>query len=116
MSLRLPAAFAAAALALAAATAVLAQAPGDGLPDGPGKDLLLRACTSCHDLSPVTGTPRTPQGWERVIGSMMNNGAELTSDEQAQVQAYLVKNYGVKPDPGPPAPPTTADPKAPSAR
>lgn len=97
-----------AALALGVTTAVLAQAhiaqvPGDGLPEGPGKAELLRACASCHDLSTVTGTPRTPQGWETVIGAMMNNGAELTGDEQAAVQAYLVKNYGVKADaaPGP---------------
>lgn len=92
-----------AALTLCVTTVVLAQTPGDGLPDGPGKTELLHACTNCHDVSTVTGTPRTPQGWETVIGSMMNNGAELTGEEQAAVQAYLVKNYGVKADTTAPA-------------
>ena len=91
-----PIAALAAALILGAAGAVFAQAPGDGLPDGPGKAPLLRECTGCHDISTVTGAPRTAQGWETVIGSMMTNGAELTGEEQAAVQAYLVKNYGVK--------------------
>jgi competence protein ComEA len=106
MAHRLHLAAAAAALSLALATAVLAQAPGDGLPDGPGKDVLLRACTACHEVSTVIGQPRTPEGWEAMIGSMINNGAELTGDEQAALQAYLVKNYGVKPPPEAPKPPT----------
>ncbi|WP_394760996.1 hypothetical protein [Phenylobacterium sp.] len=110
---RLTATLGALALALVLAGAGLAQTPGDGLPEGPGKADLLRACTGCHDLSTVTGTPRTAQGWETVIGSMMNNGAELSGDEQAAVQAYLVKNFGVKPDT---APAPTPDPKAPHGR
>ena len=35
---------------LGVAGAVFAEAPGDGLPEGPGKEVLVRACTGCHEV------------------------------------------------------------------
>ena len=102
---RLNLAVAAAAVCLAMAGAGFAQAPSDVLPDGPGKDVVVRVCTSCHEASQITYKPRTPEGWEYMIGRMMDAGAELTGEEQAAVQAYLVKNFGVTDAPAPgPAP------------
>jgi hypothetical protein len=102
----------AAAFVLATAGAVLAQAPAaapppDGLPDGPGKDVVARVCTACHEASTFTGRARTPQDWEFVIGRMIDGGAEMTGDEQEAVYAYLVKNYGKPAETPPPgaAPP-----------
>ena len=93
----LAAAGAAAALCLGLAGAVLAEGPNDALPDGPGKDVVVRVCTSCHEASQITYKTRTPQDWEFVIGKMIDGGAELTGEEQDAVYAYLVKNFPAKP-------------------
>jgi hypothetical protein len=107
------------ALILGFAPSALAQDPNSALPDGPGKAELIKGCTSCHDATTISGTPRTPDAWERVIGDMMTNGAELTGDEHAAVYAYLVKNFSTAPaTPAAPAPsdPKAPDPKTPSGR
>ena len=105
---------AAMALAFCATTAVLAQQPPaqpptDGLPDGPGKDVVVRVCTSCHEASQFTQKRRTSEGWDDVIGKMIDQGAELTGPEQEAVHAYLLKNFGPPPaaspdEPKPPSP------------
>jgi cytochrome c5 len=100
---------AAAAFVLGLAPSALAQDPNDALPAGPGKAELVRACTSCHDATTISGTPRSPDAWDRVIGDMITNGAELTTEEHAAVYAYLVKNFS-PPGSAPSAPPA-ADPK-----
>lgn len=105
--------FGAAALCLGAAGAVFAQGPNDALPDGPGKDVVVRACTSCHEAFQITEKPRTPDAWEYVIGKMIDGGAELTPEEQDAVYAYLVKNFSAKPATAPA--PASGD-KAPSGR
>src|SRR6201986_1040799 len=95
MTLRPP--FAAASVAfdlgLGFGPSALAQDPTSALPDGPGKAELIKGCTSCHDATTISGMPRSPDAWERVIGDMIGNGAELTADEHAAVLAYLVKNF-----------------------
>ncbi len=116
MTLRLLAAAATASLFLGLAPTAVAQDPNSALPEGPGKAELIHACTSCHDATTISGTPRTPDAWERVIGDMITNGAELTGDEHAAVYAYLVKNFSTAPA-APAAPdPKAPDPKAPSSR
>lgn len=103
---------ASAVLLFGLAPSALAQDPNSALPDGPGKAELIRACTSCHDATTISGTPRSPDAWDRVIGDMITNGAELTTDEHAAVYAYLVKNFS-PPGSAPPAPstPPASDPK-----
>ena len=89
---------AAAALLLGLAPSAPAQDdPNASLPDGPGKAELVRGCTGCHDATTISGQPRSPDAWDRVIGDMMTNGADLTPEEHAAVYAYLVKNFSVKP-------------------
>jgi mono/diheme cytochrome c family protein len=98
---------AAAALCLAVAGPVLAQDPDKELPDGPGKEIVVRACTGCHGADQITYKRRTPEDWDYVITKMMQGGAELTADEQEAVHAYLVKALGAPPPPPPPPAPAT---------
>jgi cytochrome c5 len=120
MSPRLPIA-AAAALCLLTAVGVglyggvasAAQDPNDALPEGAGKALILRACTGCHDASVISDKPRTADDWDYVLGRMMQNGAELTAEEQDTLAAYLVKNFGKA---APPAPAPAPDAKSPQSR
>jgi cytochrome c5 len=112
MTRRLRPGFAALALALVAGAASAQPAP-DGLPEGPGKDVVVRVCTSCHDASTLF-QPRTPEAWQDMIGKMMNIGAELSADEQAAVYAYLVKNFSAQPPaPSAGAPPPEKPPSRP---
>ena len=107
--------FAATALCLGAVAPVLAQAPApaptpaqgaapgpaDPLPEGPGKDVVVRVCTACHDATEFAFARYTPEEWNHVINKMQGAGAEITGEDQAVIAAYLAKNF-----PKPPAPAT----------
>lgn len=97
-----------AAIILGLAPGALAADPNDALPEGPAKAIVIRACTGCHDAFSITQKPRTPQDWEFLIGRMIDNGAQLTPEEQDAVYAYVVKNFGA------PAAPPPADPNGPN--
>ena len=111
MNLRIPLAATAAALCLAAVGPVSAQAPAaDPLPDGPGKDVVVRVCTACHDATQFAYARFTPDEWDNEIAKMQSAGAEMTAEDQTAISAYLSKNF---PRVAPAAP---GDAKAPSGR
>lgn len=95
MKLRLRIAGAAAALALGAVgpslAQGLAQAPDDPLPPGPGKDVVMRVCTACHEAGQFAYARMTPQEWDSEIAKMQSAGAYMTADEQLAISAYLAK-------------------------
>lgn len=64
------------------------------LPDGPGKDVILKICRDCHDLDTVTGENRTKEGWSKTVAKMVDRGAEGTDEQFDAVIAYLSKNFG----------------------
>ncbi|WP_372783026.1 hypothetical protein [Phenylobacterium sp.] len=104
MNLRILMAAAAAALCLGGVGPVLAQAPDDPLPPGPGKDAVVRVCTACHDATQFAYARHTPDEWDNEIAKMQSAGAEMTAEEQTAISAYLAKNLP-KPAPAPtPAP------------
>jgi competence protein ComEA len=64
------------------------------LPEDKGKAALLRACVQCHEVDVVTRTRNTEAGWHRLVGIMVERGAELSEPETADVTAYLSKYFG----------------------
>ncbi len=64
------------------------------LPDGPGKDAVLKLCRDCHDLDTVTMDNRTNEGWKKTIAKMADRGAEGTDEQFEAVITYLTKNFG----------------------
>ena len=66
-----------------AAAPVKAGAPGDELPDGPGKKVLQRACVTCHDLDEVTKFKGyyTRAQWKDIVVTMEEYGADLADGE-----------------------------------
>jgi hypothetical protein len=115
MTLRIRIAAAAAALALCAVGPGLAQVPAqtpaaDPLPDGPGKDAVVRVCTQCHDASQFAYARYTPEGWDNEIAKMQSAGALMTADEQLAISAYLAKHLSPTPEPPAPAAPAEAPP------
>jgi competence protein ComEA len=64
------------------------------LPDGPGKDALLKICQDCHDLDVVTADNMTREGWKKMVAKMGERGAEGTDEQFAAVVEYLTKYFG----------------------
>ena len=92
------------ALAILAATAAWspskphAAAPGEDLPDGPGKKVLLRACTACHDLDEVAKFKGyyTRAQWKDIVVTMREYGATLADGEIDALTDYLADALGKK--------------------
>jgi len=65
------------------------------LPAGPNKDVVARACSSCHDLDMVfDAAGQTREGWNGTIEEMAGYGLQLSPGERAQVLEYLVSFLG----------------------
>jgi hypothetical protein len=58
-----------------------------------GKSLLQSRCTVCHSLSRVTSRQETADGWKSVVDKMINNGAQLTPQEEQTLVTYLAQTY-----------------------
>jgi hypothetical protein len=60
------------------------------MPDGPNRELVVRKCTSCHDVSNFIGTAgRSRTGWDGKIDDMILYGMKITLEERALVLDYL---------------------------
>ena len=77
------------------AAALLCAAPQSDykLPNGPGKAVVEKICSKCHDLEGVVRNRNTREGWEMVVDEMMARGAEGTDQEIDQVIEYLATNF-----------------------
>ena len=75
-----------------------AAAPGDELPDGAGKTVLTRACTTCHDLDEVTKFKGyyTRAQWKDIVVTMKEYGATLDEGEVDVLADYLASAIGKK--------------------
>jgi hypothetical protein len=96
-------------LAVLAGAILLGQAfpqtvitPGTGqddeLPDAPGRKVLLRACTTCHDLDEVTKFKGyyTRTQWKDIVVTMKEYGATLDEAEVEPLAEYLFAALGKK--------------------
>lgn len=64
-----------------------------GLPDGPGKEIVLRACVGCHKADEFPAYRHTKQEYQTIIYRMGDRGARATTAELDIVAAYLFKNF-----------------------
>lgn len=78
----------------AARATVDAGNAGQDLPDGPGKEELIKLCAGCHDLMFTVSTRDTEEGWTRIVNDMRAKGTDGTEEEFAKVIAYLTKHMG----------------------
>jgi competence protein ComEA len=69
------------------------SAPGEGLPEGPGRDVTVRACTPCHEGRRAASVRLTREGWAAVIESMRARGARVSDEEFPIVLDYLFSNF-----------------------
>ena len=60
------------------------------MPDGPNRELVVRKCTTCHDLGNIVGTGgRSREGWNGKIEEMETYGMRVTAEERAFILDYL---------------------------
>lgn|SRR5271157_500796 len=64
------------------------------LPDVPGKDIVVRVCTKCHDPGNFTKKRLNRDDWDDQIADMVERGAVLTPKELTAVLDYLTANFG----------------------
>ena len=63
------------------------------LPPGPGRNLTIRACSTCHGLDVVTNLRLAPQEWTNVVQTMSAKGAAATPAELKVIQSYLATAF-----------------------
>ena len=79
---------------VAALLACAPPAPGqDSFPDGPGKDITVRVCGTCHPPARGASVRLTRDGWRDVIAKMVSLGAKGTDAELAAVHDYLATHF-----------------------
>lgn len=62
---------------------------GEGLPDGPGKDVMVRACGPCHEARRAASVRLTRDGWAAVIDGMQKRGAKVSEEDFPIILEYL---------------------------
>jgi competence protein ComEA len=73
---------------------LLAQPPQPPqLPDGPGKDALVKVCGTCHEPNRVAAFRLTREGWEATVADMKWRGAKGTDEEFTAIVEYLAVNF-----------------------
>jgi competence protein ComEA len=63
------------------------------LPEGPGKEVLLRVCSTCHSPDNVIANGQDRAGWEAEITKMAGFGAQGSDEDFTAILDYLVKNF-----------------------
>ena len=66
------------------------------LPDGPGRDVTVKLCASCHAVETVASVRHTPEEWRDVIAKMVAAGADGTEQELETVFQYLSTQFPVE--------------------
>ena len=67
-----------------------------------GEALLQAHCTECHGLEEVDEHgPDDLAGWRSVVAAMIEEGAEYTEEQGAQIAAYLAQKYPAKEEAAP---------------
>ncbi len=70
---------------------LLAQAP---LPEGPGKDAVVRVCTTCHGSGTLMRDKRDREHWQRTVEGMKARGAVASEADFKLVVDYLAAHFG----------------------
>jgi competence protein ComEA len=64
------------------------------LPPGEGRELLLKTCVGCHQITVVTSQHRSESKWTDTIVEMRNRGANGSDEDMEQIIHYLTANFG----------------------
>lgn len=82
------------AAALSVVLGAGAVAAADPLPAGPGRNVAVSKCSSCHATALIENERHDADGWQDTIDKMIDRGLVISDAERAQVVAYLVRVLG----------------------
>jgi competence ComEA-like helix-hairpin-helix protein len=68
-------------------------ASAKGMPDGPGKQIILRECTACHLPDHFTKYRHSNEEWQAIVIRMGQRVRSATKEELDVVQKYLATNF-----------------------
>jgi competence protein ComEA len=80
-------------LGLIALLSVVGASAQTKLPDGPGRAVFERMCTSCHGIESIVRSRNSRERWGEVVDDMVSRGAQGTDDEIEMVIDYLAANF-----------------------
>jgi competence protein ComEA len=63
------------------------------LPEGPGKDAVVRMCATCHPVERAASVRLTREGWQDTIAKMVTLGAKGSDEDMKAVLEYLATHY-----------------------
>jgi competence protein ComEA len=78
------------------AAVLLVPLPASGqvtLPDGSGKEQMIKVCGLCHEPQRAASIRLTREGWQATIGDMIARGARGTDEEFQAVLEYLSTHF-----------------------
>lgn len=81
------------AFAAAALIALASAAGAQQLPDAPGKDAVLKLCSSCHPPERGASVRLTREGWQDVMTRMVGIGMKGTDEELTAALEYLATHF-----------------------
>jgi hypothetical protein len=64
----------------------------DPLPEGKGKDVVMRLCSGCHAVTVFSKERHTPEKWASIVDSMVSRGMDATDEELDTINTYLSAN------------------------
>ena len=81
-----------------AAASIAVAASQDAPKPERGEQIVNAACTTCHDLRPIETQALDEDGWKKSVAKMIEEGAEVKTEDVPVLVAYLVKQHGPLPD------------------
>jgi cytochrome c5 len=87
-----------AALLLAGALAVATVVAAQDTSSDKGEQIQNGACLGCHDLRPIQTAAYDKAGWEMVVSSMIDKGADVKPADKAVLVDFLVRSHGPLPE------------------
>ncbi len=88
------------AVGLIAALSLLSpRARAADLPDGKGKELILRACVGCHKAEEIAVYRFTKDEYQTIVYRMRDRGAQASTAELDVIAEYLFANFPKVEDP-----------------
>src|SRR5580765_7039985 len=81
-------------LVFAAALSVAAlPSSAEGLPDGPGKNLVEAICSECHTTERIASQQLTKPQWADKVLEMLQEAPDVKQSERDTIVEYLAKNF-----------------------
>jgi mono/diheme cytochrome c family protein len=74
-------------------TPTASGASASGSSAAAGQNLMETRCSVCHSTTRITSSHKTADQWKTTVDRMINNGAQLTAQEEQTLIDFLAQNY-----------------------